>query len=82
MCFKFLLAGLQSFGIGLNLSKETTQFGGLLRRYPAMLVKINGPMGDDGRPSGSLLRAWLNYRKAAALDFIGNDFGNAVASRR
>jgi hypothetical protein len=29
-----------------------------------------------------LLRAGLCYRKAAALDFVGNNFGNAMAARR
>jgi hypothetical protein len=82
MCFQLILARLQSFGIGLNLSEETAEFGSLLRRHPAMSIKIDGAMGDDSRPSVLLLGARLNYRKAAALDFIGNDFGNAMAPRR
>lgn len=50
MRFKFPLARLQGLGIGLNLSKETTEFGGLLRCQSSMLVKIDGSMGDDNRP--------------------------------
>jgi hypothetical protein len=50
MGFKFILARLQSLGIGLNFSKQAAELSGLLRCQSSMLVKIDGSMGDDSRP--------------------------------